>query len=91
MAKKKAVTFEEAKAKYVHRFTMEHIPTWARTGHIPATNEHNTIRYYAPQFRTDREWYENSIFPPDNPFSKTDCHSSPTWPLGQFLHARFRG
>lgn len=73
------LSFEKACAQYVHRFTMEHVPQWAREQREDGT-------YYAPQFRSDREWYENTIFPPHNEHSATDCHSSGhTWPLGQAL------
>lgn len=77
------MTFEEAKARYVHRFTMEHIPAWARERQPDGT-------YYAPQYRSDREWFENTLFPPENPFSKKDCHSErQTWPLGMKLKAPY--
>jgi hypothetical protein len=77
------VTFADAVRRYVHRFTMEHTPAWAQQ---QAPNG----SYYAPQFRTDREWYENTKFPPDNPFANgpqdTSCYTSgQTWPLGQWL------
>lgn len=73
------MTFEEAKAHYPHRFTMEHVPDWAKR---PSGNN----RFYAPQYRTDREWFENSIFPPENPLHRRDCWSrNQTWPLGKWL------
>jgi hypothetical protein len=76
------MTFEEAKRVYVHRFTMEHVPARARKPHLD--------RYPAPQYRTDAERFANTEFPPDNPLSKRDCHSSnPSWPLGQWLDAPF--
>lgn len=82
-----SVTFEQATAQYVHRYTMEHVPAWARTA---APNG----KYYAPQFRTDREWYEHTEFPPHR-FSMgkrdTSCYTSgQTWPLGQWLDAPYR-
>ena len=77
------MTFEEAKRTYVHRYTMEHIPAWAR-------QKCDNGKFYAPQFRTDREWFDATLFPPNNPFDKRDCHTSgQTWPLGQWLDKPF--
>lgn len=50
------ITFEQAKAQYVHRYTMEHVPAWARE-----INPGNG-KYYAPGYSTDLEWYENTEF-----------------------------
>jgi len=79
------MTFENAKALYVHRFTMEHVPAWARK---PLSDG----RFYAPQYSSDREWFEHTLFPPNNPLGKrvSDCYSSgQTWPLGQWLDAPY--
>lgn len=82
-------TFEQAKAQYVHRFTMEHVPAWARSG-APAG------RYYAPQFRSDAEWYANTLFPGEHhPMAprkrERHCYTSgQTWPLGRWLTAPYR-
>jgi hypothetical protein len=46
----KRPSFEQAKAQYVHRFTMEH-------GAAP------NGQYYAPQFASDQEWYDHTQFP----------------------------
>jgi hypothetical protein len=81
----KRPTFEQAKAQYVHRYTMEHIPSWARR------RPHGADWYYAPQYRTDREWYDNTKFPgekghPDYPGSSNHCYTTnQSWPLGQKL------
>lgn len=76
------LSFTEACAMYVHRFTMEHVPAWART-------PMNDGAYYAPQYRSDREWYDNTEFPPHRfTMSKKDksCYSAgQTWPLGKSL------
>ena len=70
---------EKARQMYVHRYTVEHIPAWASS---PAPNG----KFYAPQYRSDAEWYENTLFPPHNPLSRTDCQSNgQTWPMGQWL------
>lgn len=82
------MTFEQAKREYVHRFTMEHVPQWAKK---PMPNG----AFYAPQFKTDREWYENTLFPPHK-YSRskrdTSCFTSgQTWPLGKSLTAVYKG
>jgi hypothetical protein len=74
------VTFEQAKARYLMRYTMEHVPQWAR--------QECNGRYYAPHFRTDREWYDNTKFKGEDGWLGvgTDCYTTgQTWPLGQWL------
>jgi hypothetical protein len=80
-------TLDEAKARYVHRYTMEHLPLWARTA---APNG----KFYAPQFNTDAEWYANTVFPsqkdhPDHCMTRHDsCYTTgQTWPMGEWLDA----
>lgn len=80
-------TFEQAKTRYVNRYTMEHVPGWTQ---IPCENG----KYYAPQFRTDAEWYENTLFPEetDCPCSAKDKYcftTNQSWPLGPWLDAPF--
>jgi hypothetical protein len=84
-------TFERAKAQYVHRYTMEHVPAW--TAQINANNG----KYYAPQFRTDREWYDNTVFPGEPGHSEYRIRKSEycetrnqTWPLGQWLDRPYK-
>lgn len=77
------LSFTEACAQYVHRFTMEHVPAWALK---PMDNG----KYYAPQFRTDREWYENTSFYGEPGYigssSTPHCYTTgQTWPLGKSL------
>lgn len=74
-------TLSQAKSLYVHRFTMEHVPQWAK-------RPLNDGRYYAPQYRTDQEWYDNSTFPgePGHVNGPRECFSTgQTFPLGQWL------
>lgn len=74
-------TFEQAKAQYVHRFTMDFVPQWAK-------RPLNDGRYYAPQYRSDQEWYDSTTFPgePGHLGDKRHCFSgNPTFPLGQWL------
>ena len=78
------ITFAQARAQFVHRFTMEHVPQWAKTRRDDGT-------YYAPQFRSDKEWYENTLFHGESEFAdKRHCYTSgQTWPLGKSLSAPF--
>lgn len=92
MPHKQRPTFEQACSMYVHRYTMEHVPQWARQR--PYDHGGTEIRYYAPQFRTDREWYNSTLFPGDTcyPFGPrdTNCYTTgQTWPLGQWLDRPF--
>lgn len=83
----KAITFEEAKARYVHRYTADHVPEWAKHA---APNG----KYYAPQYVSDWEWFCNTQFPPNNPLGPrvTDCYSDgQTWPNGRWLDRPYRG
>ena len=83
-------TFEEAKATYVHRYTVEHIPTWA----VRPSNLGNRL-WPAPHFRTDREWYDNTLFYGEDGWiglQRTDFYSrNHTWPLGMWLDAPIGG
>lgn len=79
------ISFEIACARYPHRFTLEHVPTWARAS--------LGDKYYAPQFRSDREWYENTKFPGelDKAFLQGGCYTTgQTWPRGQWLDAPYQ-
>lgn len=80
-SKSKSISFEDAKRKYVNRFTMEHVPVWASF----VTNADN--KFHAPQYRTDLEWYENTEFPPHKDFPRNQsCRSNnQSWPLGKWL------
>lgn len=82
------MNLEQAKRVYPHRYTMGHVPAWAKNR--PCDSGGTETRYYAPQYRSDQEWFENTLFPPNNPFHKSDCYSSnPTWPLGKWLDKPF--
>ena len=77
-------TLHAACARFVHRYTMEHAPAWARKQRTDGT-------FYAPQFRTDAEWYAATLFHGESPFATRDnCYTSgQTWPLGQSLETPF--
>lgn len=79
------VSFELAKARYVHRYTMDHVPAWARA------KAHNG-KFYAPQYRSDREWYELTKFHGESELAdKKHCYSSgQTWPVGEWLDKPFQ-
>ncbi len=84
MKRKTRPTLEQAKYLYVHRFTMEHIPQWALQPHAS--------KYYAPQYRTDQEWYDNTFFSGDEGHLGTakECTSTnQSWPLGTWLDAPY--
>jgi hypothetical protein len=71
------LTLAQAKARFPHRFTMEHVPTWA-------SKPDSVNGYYKPQFRTDAEWYDNTLFHGESDLATRDhCCSRPTWPLGK--------
>lgn len=79
------ISFEQAKAQYVHRYTVEHVPQWAMRPHSDGL-------FYAPQFSSDREWYDNTLFPGEGHISKRSKYcftSGQTWPHGQWLTGRF--
>jgi hypothetical protein len=85
---KRKLSFERACRTYVNRYTMEHIPQWATKGCVAS----GQLRHYAPQFRTDREWYDNTRFPGESGHHGigTDCYTSgQTWPLGKWLDAPY--
>jgi hypothetical protein len=78
----KPITFEAACRRYVNRYTMEHVPKWA--------TQMRSIegKWYAPQFRTDQEWYDNTIFPEGK--DKKCITVGATFPLGQWLDEPFK-
>lgn len=83
-------TLAQAQARYPHRFTMDHVPDWARRR--PCDHGGPSQRYYAPQFRSDAEWYENTVFHEEVAqagLTFRDAISKPTWPLGQWLDHPF--
>lgn len=92
----RAISLEQARNQYPHRFTMEHVPSWAKWPAKHTKGEHaGKVMHYAPQYRTDREWYEHTAFPgePGHPaygilsaHKETQCHTTgQTWPMGQWL------
>lgn len=82
---KRPISFDQAKNLYVHRFTLEHLPEWAKRPHYDETTN-EFIGYYMPQYRTCKEWYDNTIFPGEDWLDRREkfCVSgNQTWPLGK--------
>jgi len=79
------ITFEQACSCYPHRYTCQHVPAWTK---YAAPNG----MFYAPQFLTDREWYENTLFAGESELAdKKHCHTTgQTWPHGQWLDMPYR-
>ena len=73
---KRKLTLAQACAQYPHRYTLDHIPQWARKAMANGS-------YPAPQYASDAEWYHLATFP-----GESGCHGnckhmisgSPTWP-----------
>lgn len=86
----RVITFEEAMRTYVNRYTMEHVPEWAQSR--PADHGGTETRFYAPHYRTDREWYENTYFKGEHELADEGrCYSTnQSWPLGQWLEQPYR-
>jgi hypothetical protein len=81
----RVISFVQAKARYVHRFTMDHRPQWA-------IERARNGKFYAPQFRSDREWYDNTLFPGEAHVHPRERHcftTGQTWPLGVWLDQPF--
>lgn len=77
------ISFEQAKDRYPHRYTMEHKPQWAKDGTFFIDGEEV---YYAPHYVSDKEWYDLTKFPGEGDLSKRSksCESGPpTWPIGK--------
>lgn len=79
---KRKLTLSQACAAYPNRYTLDHIPAWARGQITPG-------QYYAPQFASDAEWYHKATFPGE-PGLHGNCKHMisgvPSWPLGESLN-----
>lgn len=73
---------------YVHRFTGNHKPAWARQP-MPDGKE------YPLQFKDDNDWLENTLFAANKDGSLNKrvkhCQSSATWPNNPELRGKFAG
>ena len=67
-------------ASYVHRFTKEHRPAWAKTLRPDG-------RPYPVQFASDSDWLAHTVFAvrKDGRLDRrvNQCTSTPTWPDGK--------
>jgi hypothetical protein len=87
---KRAITLAQAKEAYPHRFTCEHVPAWAKRSFREAGGTKDT--YPAPQFASDAEWYENTVFPDEQGHDETAdyCETrNQSWPCGKELLCAF--
>lgn len=85
------ITLAQAQRQFPHRFTMEHVPQHA-TRPVTLTRGATPV-YYAPQYASDQEWYDNTIFPGEETMPRRGrwCNSlNQTWPLGQWLDAPYQ-
>jgi hypothetical protein len=89
MRKNRKISFLDATAQYVHRFTCEHVPAWAKIP-MEGTVEGKTV-YCAPQYASDQEWYEKTFFKGESEMATSKhCYSTnPSWPCGQKLDTPF--
>ena len=74
------ISFDQARNQYGHRFTADHIPAWAE-------KRLDVGKYYAPQYDSDAQWYERTLFNGEDEIAdKNHCYSADeSWPLGTFL------
>lgn len=81
---KRSISFKDACSRYVHRYTMDHVPEWAKA------RAHNG-KFYAPQYASDAEWYACTEFNGEGEIADSKhCYSSrQTWPLGHWLDTQF--
>lgn len=67
----------DALARYVHRFTRDHVPGWARVPRPDGTA-------YPVQFDSDGDWLSHTRFAVTQAGDFEDraryCQSNPTWP-----------
>ena len=78
---------QEAKRRFVHRFTGEHKPTWTRK---PFRDEKYNLTCYPVQFKDDQDWLEHTYFELVKDGSRFNnrkrfCESYPTWPFNPEL------
>ncbi len=90
MRSNRKMTLQEAKARFPHRFTMEHRPVWA-------ARQADNGKFYAPQYSSDREWYENTFFKGEEGYLQIgssrlgSCYTTnQSWPLGMWLNEPFQ-
>lgn len=74
-----SVAQKAALCKFVHRYTMDHVPQWVRDAEVS----------YPVQFGSDLDWLHNTQFHVRNDGYLDErynhCYSSPTWPQNSEL------
>lgn len=91
----RSISFEAACAGYKNRFTCEHVPAWSsQSFRDQGGNDQGDLSdlFCAPQYKTDKEWYDNTDFPGENGNTQHNvCHNrNQSWPLGKTLTAPYR-
>lgn len=78
------ITFEQACRRYHQRFTMEHVPSWTDK---PVMQADGSVKYPAPHYASDKEWYDNTEFMGEGTTAVTKyCRSmNRSYPLGKWL------
>jgi hypothetical protein len=89
-------TLNHARERFVHRFTCEHKPVWATGETGKRLLRNGSVAYHAPQYRTDAEWYEATLFPGEPGIPRGWPAGMPysrnrTWPLGRIAAAPVSG
>jgi hypothetical protein len=72
---------------------MEHVPAWSQVSPKGINGDPDRPGYYAPQYRSDKEWYDNTLFSGEtgHPGPRGFCFTSnPSWPLGHWLDKPYR-
>lgn len=77
------IPFEQAIIICQNRFTKEHVPIWASE---PLPNG----MYPAPQYETDRDWYEKTSFYENTHGVIQSMSGNQTWPLGRYLESPYK-
>jgi len=85
----RVITLEQACRRYHQRFTMEHIPAWADK---PIVQADGSVKYPAPHYASDKEWYDNTEFMGEGTTAVTKyCRSTNrTYPIGRWLDEPYR-
>lgn len=77
---RRPISYEEARRRYTKRFTMEHMPAWAKK-RLP------NGKYPAPKYANDLEWYTRTEFIGEGTLnvSRYIRENQPSYPIGRYL------
>jgi hypothetical protein len=86
----RSISFDHARSEYKNRFTCEHVPAWSSQSLREQGGDSDL--FCAPQYKTDKEWYDNTDFPGENGNDLRHCCVSrnQSWPMGKSLTAPYR-